>query len=146
MKSIRLVALLILVVFISGCIDQDIIPITTTTTTTSTTTTTTTLPTTTTTSTVPASTNQILCAGTYVNVISVTSDSVLITNTGLQTITSITCYASNGTSLGGLGSLAPGATNSITWSRGTQTSVICTGSCLNIGITGECKSGQGCWK
>ena len=25
-------------------------------------------------------------------------------------------------------------------------SVLCTGSCLSIGVTGECKSGQACWR
>ena len=101
-----------------------------------------------------ATTNQTKCAGTYIDVISVASDAILITNRGSQSISSIRCYSANASSWG-LGTIAPGEMNTTKWnSSGTAgtyatgfgTSITCTGNCLNIGVTGECKSGQTCWK
>jgi len=97
-----------------------------------------------------ASTNQTKCAGTYIDVVSVTTNAIVITNRGAQTIDTVQCYTGGGNTIpedaGGFGDLSSGEANSTTWTRGTNTSIICTGSCLNIGVTGECKSGQGCWK
>jgi flagellin-like protein len=111
-----------------------------------------------------ASTNQTKCSGTYIDVISVANKSILITNRGSQTIEDITCYTANGTVLGILNGgtsddLSVGTMlSSSTWNSTAVnesdtgyissygTSVLCTGSCLNIGVTGECKSGQTCWK
>ena len=95
-----------------------------------------------------ASTNQTKCVGTYIDVISVSSGAILITNRGSQTISNVNCFAGNGTNItlvAGV-SLTSGAGNSTIWTRGTQTSVLCTGTCLNIGVTGQCKTGQTCWK
>jgi hypothetical protein len=102
-----------------------------------------------------ATTNQTKCVGTYINVISVSSSAILIMNPGSQNISSIRCYSANASSWF-LGTIAPGEMNATTgWnSSGTGevyiaafgTSVTCTGNCLNTGVTGECKSGQSCWK
>ena len=95
-----------------------------------------------------ATTNQTKCAGSYIDVISVTSDAVLITTRGSETLSNVNCFVGNGTNVTSVAvtSLGSGAINSGTWSRETETSILCTGSCLNIGISGECKSGQSCWK
>jgi len=94
-----------------------------------------------------AATNQTKCTGTYIDVISVTSSAILITNRGSQNITNPVCYWGNGTLIDNFGtSLASGAINSSVKDRGNQSSVICTGGCLNTGVSGECKSGHSCWK
>ncbi len=91
--------------------------------------------------------NQTKCVGTYIDVISVSSNAVMITNRGSQNITSPTCYWGNGTLIDNFGNaLVPGAINSSVKNRGNQSTVICTGSCLNIGVSGECRVGQFCWK
>jgi len=103
--------------------------------------------TTTTSSVETAATNVTKCAGTYLDVIAVTNTSILITNPGPETISNPVCYSTNGTLIDTLGTtLAVGTINSTTWVRGNSTSVICSGTCLNIGVTGECKQGQSCWK
>ena len=104
--------------------------------------------TTTTSSVEAATTNQTKCVGTYIDVISVDAGAVLITNRGSQTISNVNCFVGNGTNLTSVAvaSLASGAGNIGNWTRGAQTSVLCTGSCLGIGVTGQCKSGQSCWK
>jgi len=95
-----------------------------------------------------ATTNQTKCVGTYIDVISVTDTSVIITIRGSQTISNVRCRDSSGNNITTVGivSLAPGASNAGAWTRSSNASYICTGSCLNIGVTGECKSGQTCWK
>ena len=103
-------------------------------------------------------TNQTKCAGTYIDVVSVTSNAVMITNRGSQDIASVTCYTGNGTQLGGIsGTLSPGGFDSSYWNAsataiatsyvaGFGTVVVCSGQCLNIGVTGDCESGESCWK
>ena len=95
-----------------------------------------------------SSTNQTKCAGTYIDIISVTNDSVMITNRGSQNIDNPVCYSSDGTNITALSNptLGPGQSNTTSWERFNNTSVICTGSCLNTGISGECKSTQNCWR
>jgi flagellin-like protein len=101
-----------------------------------------------------ATTNQTKCVGTYINVISVDSGAILITNPGSQNISSIKCYSGNATyTAWSLGNLLPGEMGSTGWNgTGTTyntsfgTSVTCTGTCLVTGVTGGCKSGQSCWK
>jgi len=101
-----------------------------------------------------ATTNQTKCVGTYINVISVDSGAILITNPGSQSISSIRCYSANASSWG-VGSLDPGQMNSTKWNSsgtggtydtGFGSSITCTGTCLVTGVTGGCKSGQSCWK
>ena len=110
--------------------------------------------TTTTSSVETATTNQTKCAGTYIEVVSVGSDAILITNRGSQNISSIKCFSGNGSSWV-LGKIRPGEMNVTKWNStgngglyetGFGTLITCTGACLNIGVTGECKSGQRCWK
>ena len=177
-----------------------------------------------------ATTERIKCLGTYVDILSVSDWAILYTNRGSETVTNITAYASDGSSINitatGLSSLSPGqigsisnfsegvritnetinfaandtyynfantlvasvvsvtnhtnglgsssydstttqikiytnathetgnynvtyeytATNKTSFYRGTNTSVIFIGKCLGGGVTGECKSGQTCWK
>jgi len=96
-----------------------------------------------------ASTNQTKCAGTYIDVISVSNDSVIITNRGSQDIVNPICFSGDGkniTALSPNSTLSPGESSSTSWVRGNNISVVCTGSCLNIGVSGECDSEQSCWK
>ena len=96
-----------------------------------------------------ASKNQTKCAGTYVDIISVSNSSVIITNRGSQDIVNPMCFSGDGkniTTLSPNTTLSPGESSSVSWERGSNTSVICTGSCLNIGVSGECNLEQSCWK
>jgi len=106
------------------------------------------LTTTTTSSVENTTTDQVKCASTWINVISVTSNGVIITNGGAQTITNVFCYTGTGTNVTNVAtpSLVPGGISAGNWTIGTNTSIICSGKCLTIGVTGECKSGQTCWK
>ena len=106
------------------------------------------LMTTTTSSVENTTTDQIKCASTWINVISVTPTGVIIVNRGAQTITSVNCFAGNGTNITSVAtpSLVSGGISAGNWTIGTNTSIICSGKCLTIGVTGECKSGQTCWK
>ena len=109
------------------------------------------------------STNQTKCFGTYIDIVSVTDTAVIITNRGSQTIEGVKCFAANGTIVGVLNgtvtedALSVGSMLSsefwnssfdatTTYDSGYGASVLCTGSCLNIGVTGECKSDQSCWR
>jgi flagellin-like protein len=93
-------------------------------------------------------TDHVKCSGTYIDIISVTSSGVIITNRGSETITNPVCYWGNGSLLDNFGaSLDSGGSNSSAFGHENgPTSLLCTGSCRSIGITGECKSGQSCWK
>jgi flagellin-like protein len=93
-----------------------------------------------------ATENTTACIGTYPNVISVTSNAILVMNPGSENITGLICYASNGTALTPETTiLVPGNITSISWTR-TGSSIVCTASCRNnTGVSGECKSGQSCW-
>jgi len=94
---------------------------------------------------VSAVTNDTLaCTGSYPNVILVTSTAVIITNPGSESLTGVKCYATGGENIT-IGTIATGATSSATWTRGTNSSVICTGQCKTIGVSGQCMSGQSCW-
>ena len=106
------------------------------------------LTTTTTSSVENTTTDQIKCASTWINVISVTPTGVLVTNGGAQTITNIFCYTGTGKNVTNVSTsnLAPGGILAGTWIVDTNTSILCAGKCLTIGVTGECKSGQTCWK
>ena len=106
-----------------------------------------------------ASLNQTKCAGTYIDVISVATAAITVVNRGSQTITSVKCYAANGSDIsrGGLGDLGSGGSNITTWTTNVTTSatgtyvaafgtiVTCSGKCLSVGVTGQCKSGESCW-
>lgn len=95
-----------------------------------------------------AATNQTKCSGTYIDVISVSSTGIIITAKGSQPISDISCYTDVGGNVTGISSadLAPGESFATTWVRDTASSVVCTGTCLNIAVAGECKSGQTCWR
>jgi flagellin-like protein len=96
-----------------------------------------------------ASVNQTKCAGTYIDVISFTSTGITITNRGSETITSIQCFTGNGTNIttAAVASLAPGASQAgaFTYATGHGTVITCSGKCLSVGVTGQCKSGESCW-
>ena len=96
-----------------------------------------------------ATENHTACVGTYPKIISVTGTTVILTNPGTENMDNIFCYSSSGKSIFDINNisnpLTPGSTSSVSWTRDTNTSVICTGTCRNIGITGECKSTQSCW-
>jgi flagellin-like protein len=107
--------------------------------------------------------NQTICINSYPNILMVTDKAIILSNPGSEAITNLRCFAGNGSALwsevqGGfvLSSLAPGNLTSFYWSNSTGskeiynsdfgTRVVCSGSCRNIGVTGECNSGQFCWK
>ena len=95
-----------------------------------------------------AATNETKCSGTYIDVISVSSTAVIITAKGSQSISDIGCLTDTGGNISSIVSvdLTSGASYAGNWTRGSETSIICTGKCLNIGKMGECKSTQSCWK
>jgi flagellin-like protein len=96
-----------------------------------------------------ASTNQTKCSGTYIDITSFTSGGITFVNRGDQTITDIRCFTGNGTNVtgGAVASLAPGAIQSgaFTYVSAQGTVVTCSGKCLSVGVTGQCKSGESCW-
>jgi len=96
-----------------------------------------------------ATENQTACVGTYPKILSVTETAVIVTNPGTENMNNLLCYSSSGKSIYDLGNitnpLTPGLTSSVSWGKDTNTSVICTGTCRGIGVTGECKSTQSCW-
>lgn len=94
-----------------------------------------------------ASSNQTKCAGIFIDIISVSETSFMIMNPGAQAINDISCYSGNGTLITSdtIG-LSAGGINSTFWTRNDSSSIICGGTCLNIGVSGECKTGQTCWK
>jgi len=93
-----------------------------------------------------ATENMTACVGTYPNIIYVSSNTILITNPGSKPLIDITCYTSDGTTLKHFENLYPGEISSMNWTMGANTSVVCRGKCLLIGVSGECKSGQSCWQ
>lgn len=104
--------------------------------------------TTTSTGAVEASTsNQTKCAGVFIKIDSVTSSKIIFSNPGNQPISSISIIAGDGTSIAtGLSTLNSGAVSSISWTRGTNTSVLAKGLCLaSVPVEGRCNSGDSCW-
>lgn len=90
--------------------------------------------------------NQTACIGTYPDIISVTSNAILVTNRGSENITNLVCFASNGTQLMNTSTLIPGNTTAAIWNRSSGvTGVLCTGKCRTIGISGECQIDEICW-
>ena len=93
-----------------------------------------------------ASVNQTKCAGTYIDISSVTASSFVIVNRGDQNVTNINCFTSDGTSVSPtINYLDPGMSKAVLITRAANTSVFCSGRCLSVGVTGECRNTQGCW-
>lgn len=92
-----------------------------------------------------ATEDQIKCLGTYPNIYAVTDKAIFITNPGSENITDIICMSGDGKSFGPIGDLTPGNITSVEWHMGANTSVVCSGKCRSIGVTGECRKGQTCW-
>jgi len=104
-----------------------------------------------------ATENVTACVNSYPYITLVTTQAILVTNPGSETITNVRCFAGNGSDIsrGGLGSLASGASNTTRWCNATGgavnydsgfgTNVVCTAQCRSIGVSGECKRGQSCW-
>jgi flagellin-like protein len=93
-----------------------------------------------------AATDQTKCAGTYIDFISVTTTAFVLMNRGSQNITNIKCFTGDGVEVTpSTTTLESGNSTSKTFIRDQNTSIICSGKCLSIGVTGECKSGQSCW-
>jgi len=94
-----------------------------------------------------ATEDQIKCTGTYPDVYLVTNNSIIVRNPGSENIYNITCFTSDGTTLPSptISTLVPGNVTPIIWTRGGNKSVVCSGLCRSIGVTGECRSDQSCW-
>lgn len=88
-----------------------------------------------------------ICAGIGLKIETVTDLMIVYSNPGSNTITNITAYDMNGRNLTyNLTSLAPAGVGNVSWSRGTNTSVLLKGICQsNIPVEGACKLGQSCW-
>ena len=86
------------------------------------------------------------CAGAWINVYSIQSTSVLFSNPNPQTLTGLTIVASDGKTIAAGTSIAPGATNSTSWTSGTNTSVIVRGLCQTlVTVEGKCSNTDQCW-
>ena len=91
--------------------------------------------------------NQLECSGSRIDIISVAEDLVVIRNSGLQTITDISCTLDNEETFSVVdGDLISGGMASADSIRGDSTSITCTGKCITIEVSGDCEEGQSCWK
>jgi len=100
-----------------------------------------------------ATTDQIKCSGSRLD-ITVENATFQIVNPSTQLIKNVICYSSNGTDWQ-LGDISSASINASSW-HNTQSqdgeystvhgsSIQCSGLCLTIGVSGECRSGQSCW-
>ncbi|MEK6909835.1 MAG: hypothetical protein AABW61_02030 [Candidatus Aenigmatarchaeota archaeon] len=87
------------------------------------------------------------CAGSWLDVYSVSSTRVNIANPNSQTIVNIAIIAGSGeVASNAIASLAPGATSGATWTSLTNTSVNARGLCQSlVTVEGRCTSAQDCW-
>ncbi len=84
--------------------------------------------------------------GVYIDVLSVTDPTILVTNRGAHDITNFGCDASDGTTLNAPSTILSGQIKSISWTRGDSTYVLCIGNYLNIETHDKCEEGQSCWR
>ncbi len=87
------------------------------------------------------------CAGAWMSVYSVTSTKILVTNPNSQAITGIDYISGDGYIVtDNITSLSPGASGSMLWTAGTNTSVTVRGQCQSIvSVEGKCTNAQDCW-
>ena len=91
-------------------------------------------------------TNQTKCAGAYLKIDSVSSTLIYYSNPSSQTITNIILVYSNGTTMTGVSSLAPGIAASMNLTRGGNTEITVKGLCLSsVPVEGKCTSSDSCW-
>jgi len=91
--------------------------------------------------------NQMKCSGSRIDIISVAEDLVVVRNSGLQTITDISCAPDNGETFSVVdGGFISGDMASADFIRGDSASITCTGKCLTVEVSGDCEEGQSCWK
>jgi flagellin-like protein len=88
---------------------------------------------------------QIKCAGISPNIYRVTNTTVFLLNSGTVELTNVTCVTQDGISIGTITSMPPGNMSSLTWNSTGNTSVICSGICLGIGVASQCSVGDSCW-
>lgn len=89
------------------------------------------------------------CSGVRIAAESVTDSSIVYSNPSGKQITNITIFDGTGRNLTQLGnvSLVPGQVANLTWTRGSNTSILMTGLCENaLVVRGSCEDGQFCWK
>ncbi len=88
------------------------------------------------------------CAGARLKVDSVSTANVIYSNPSSKTITNITVYDGSGRNLTyNASNLVSGQVANLTWTRGTNTSILLKGICENtIPVEGACENGQSCWK
>ncbi len=94
-----------------------------------------------------AGTNTTRCAAVSIDILDVSSTRIIYANPSTQALTNIIFTTSDGTSVPtGALTLNVGATNSTTWTRGTNTSVRALGLCQGLTVVrGSCASGESCW-
>jgi len=100
-----------------------------------------------------ATTDQIKCSAVRLD-ITVENGTFQLLNPSSQTIQNVICYSANGTDWQ-LGTISPGSMNVSSWNNNQTrdgsystahgSSIQCSGRCLTIGVSGECRSGQSCW-
>ena len=91
-------------------------------------------------------TNQTRCAGAYIKIDSASSSLIYYSNPSSQPISSIYFVTSHGQTLTGVSSLAAGSISSLSWYRGSNTSLTATGLCLaSVAVEGTCTSSDSCW-
>jgi len=90
--------------------------------------------------------NQTKCAGVYIAIDAVTNSAIIFHNPSAEPLSNIYVYAGDGTTVASGLSLSAGASHSVPWTAGSNTSVYITGTCRNIGVSGSCERGQDCWK
>jgi hypothetical protein len=88
---------------------------------------------------------QIKCAGIMPNVYRVTDTAIFLMNSGLEELTNVTCITQDGNPIGSVGTMPPGNMTSLSWNSTGNTSVICSGICLGVGVASQCSKGDSCW-
>jgi flagellin-like protein len=88
------------------------------------------------------------CAGASIQINRVDSSRIIFSNPSSQEISSVILIADKG---GGTITpsdqiLSPGEIGTVSWTRGTNTSVLARGFCLqSVSVAGSCSAGEACW-
>jgi flagellin-like protein len=88
---------------------------------------------------------QIKCAGITPNIYRVTQTAVFLMNSGSQELTNITCLTQDGKLIGTVERMPPGNMTSLSFNATGNTSVVCSGVCLGVGVASQCSQGDSCW-
>jgi len=87
----------------------------------------------------------IKCAGITPNIYRVTETAIFLMNSGSEELTNVTCLTQDGKLIGIVGTMPPGNMTSLPFVVPGNTSVICSGVCLGVGVASQCSKGDSCW-